>query len=123
MKQICENDEDLNKHNNGSTKNIDSMLPPIIVSTSINDEEIPNDIIWINYRTILWLLVFSGLAVNYMIRININIAIIDMVAQNNDSLKMYANSSSDNNSTTTECKFSFEEKTLKFFHVVGMQTM
>jgi hypothetical protein len=33
----------------------------------------------IKQRTILWFLVFIGFSVNYMIRININIALIDML--------------------------------------------
>lgn len=30
-------------------------------------------------RTVLWFLVFTGMAVNYMIRINLNIAIVSMI--------------------------------------------
>lgn len=33
-------------------------------------------------RSILWYLVFFGFSVNYMIRININIAIVDMIDSN-----------------------------------------
>lgn len=36
---------------------------------------------WINSRNVLWILVFSGFAVNYMVRINLNIAIVSMVKQ------------------------------------------
>lgn len=32
-------------------------------------------------RTVLWWLVFVGFAINYMIRINLNITIVDMVSQ------------------------------------------
>lgn len=35
----------------------------------------------INARTVLWYLVFVGFAVNYMIRINMNITIVTMVKQ------------------------------------------
>lgn len=31
-------------------------------------------------RTILWYLTFSGFAINFMLRININIAIVDMIS-------------------------------------------
>jgi hypothetical protein len=32
-----------------------------------------------NTRTVLWWMVFTGFAINYMVRININIAIVSMV--------------------------------------------
>lgn len=35
----------------------------------------------IRARTVLWYLVFCGFAVNYMIRITVNIAIVDMISQ------------------------------------------
>lgn len=34
----------------------------------------------IKARTVLWYLTFVGFAMNYMIRININIAIVDMIS-------------------------------------------
>ena len=34
----------------------------------------------IKARTVLWYLTFIGFAMNYMIRININIAIVDMIS-------------------------------------------
>jgi hypothetical protein len=37
------------------------------------------DEVKVKQRTVLWFLAFSGFAVNYMIRININIALIDML--------------------------------------------
>lgn len=33
----------------------------------------------VKQRTILWFLVFTGFSINYMIRINVNIALIDML--------------------------------------------
>lgn len=36
----------------------------------------------IKQRTILWYLVFIGFSVNYMIRINVNISIVDMIDEN-----------------------------------------
>lgn len=47
-----------------------------------------------NARTVLWYLVFLGFAVNYMLRININIAIVDM-----NSVKKTTN----NNHHRSEC--------------------
>lgn len=35
----------------------------------------------IKQRSILWYLVFVGFSVNYMIRINVNISIVDMIDQ------------------------------------------
>lgn len=35
----------------------------------------------IRARTVLWYLTFVGFAMNYMIRININIAIVDMISE------------------------------------------
>lgn len=37
--------------------------------------------IGIKARTVLWYLTFVGFAMNYMIRININIAIVDMISE------------------------------------------
>lgn len=36
--------------------------------------------IGVKARTVLWYLTFVGFAMNYMIRININIAIVDMIS-------------------------------------------
>lgn len=44
-------------------------------------------------RTVLWYLVFTGFAINYMIRINLNIAIVSMVKPRPKS----------NESLTSEC--------------------
>lgn len=48
---------------------------------------------WITKRDILWILVFMGFAVNYMIRINLNIAIVAMVKAKVVSLESIATSS------------------------------
>lgn len=48
---------------------------------------------WITKRDILWILVFMGFAVNYMIRINLNIAIVAMVKAKVVSLENIATSS------------------------------
>ena len=47
-------------------------------------------------RSILWYLVFVGFSVNYMIRININIAIVDMIDTN-------FKKSTNNTVITSEC--------------------
>ena len=39
----------------------------------------PTDDVKVKQRTILWFLVFTGFSINYMIRINVNIALIDML--------------------------------------------
>lgn len=41
-----------------------------------------SDDVRIKQRSILWYLVFVGFSVNYMIRININISIVDMIDEN-----------------------------------------
>lgn len=41
-----------------------------------------SDEVRIKQRSILWYLVFIGFSVNYMIRININISIVDMIDKN-----------------------------------------
>lgn len=45
----------------------------------------------IEARTVLWLLTFVGFAVNYMLRININITIVDMIRAGSGSSKNSAN--------------------------------
>lgn len=45
-------------------------------------ENIFPDTVGIKQRTILWYLVFVGFSVNYMIRINVNISIVDMIDEN-----------------------------------------
>lgn len=42
-------------------------------------ENIFTDAVGMKQRTILWYLVFVGFSVNYMIRINLNISIVDMI--------------------------------------------
>lgn len=41
----------------------------------------------INARSILWYMVFLGFAVDYMIRININITIVDMIIPDEPSIR------------------------------------
>lgn len=49
-------------------------------------------------RTVLWYMTFFGFAVNYIIRINANIAIVDMIDLN------YKRNSNDNNTiVVSEC--------------------
>lgn len=38
---------------------------------------------WMSTRTVLWYVTFCGFAVNYMVRINMNIAIVAMVQPRN----------------------------------------
>lgn len=56
------------------------------------------DEVRIKQRTILWFLVFIGFSVNYLIRININIALIDMLDE-----KFIKSSNSDSFNITKEC--------------------
>jgi hypothetical protein len=48
----------------------------------ITVEIVISDEVKIKQRTILWYLVFCGFAINYCIRININIAIVEMIDEN-----------------------------------------
>lgn len=61
----------------------------------------------------LWLLTFVGFAVNYMLRININITIVDMIR---------ASSSSSRNSNITKCYSSGGEATSMSSHMLINQT-
>lgn len=48
-------------------------------------------VVGIRARSVLWYLTFIGFAMNYMIRININIAIVDMISEefkNNKNVHM-----------------------------------
>lgn len=56
------------------------------------------DEVHIRQRSILWYLVFIGFSVNYMIRINVNIAIVDMLSGATNIKK-----SSTINSSASEC--------------------
>lgn len=38
------------------------------------------EVVGVKARSVLWILTFIGFAMNYMIRININIAIVDMIS-------------------------------------------
>lgn len=99
----------------------------------------------ISCRQVLWYLAFIGFAVNYMIRINLNIAIVDMIKikkiTNNDNVivsecynqtaiidfNQFSNISlmsvdgKNNNHTesirVSSGRFSFEREILKFFKV------
>lgn len=57
------------------------------------------DDVGVRQRTILWYLVFVGFSVNYMIRINVNIAIVDMLSSSYNSKKSTENS----NISSSEC--------------------
>lgn len=46
----------------------------------LEKDEINEDKVGIKARSVLWYLTFVGFAMNYMIRININITIVDMIS-------------------------------------------
>lgn len=87
-------------------------------------------------RTVLWHLTFVGFAVHYMIRINMNITIVDMVVprrnqsssigmecfENYSRIEMSVNSQSSigralPGSNMTKVRYSFERKLLDALHV------
>lgn len=81
------------------------------------------DEVHLKQRTILWYLVFVGFSVNYMIRININIAIVDMLSSTNKvkspSTTVKSSSSecfvrSSNSSTILSSNSATEEENKKF---------
>lgn len=85
----------------------------------------------IKQRRILWYLVFAGFSVNYMIRCNLNIAIIDMVVEpshlkkssgaSNISYECFENAEEDdyNIDTATHRSFySLERNLLQFLSVI-----
>lgn len=60
--------------------------------------EIPKEgSIGIKSRTVLWYLTFSGFAINYIIRVNVPIAIVDMIDAN------YKKTASNRTVVTSEC--------------------
>jgi hypothetical protein len=61
-------------------------------------ENLHKDVVHVKQRTILWYLVFVGFSVNYMIRINVNIAIVDMLDNSDEKL-----TSNNGSSVTSEC--------------------
>jgi hypothetical protein len=61
------------------------------------------DEVGIKARSVLWYLSFIGFAMNYMIRINVNIAIVDMIAPEFKG----------KSATSSEC-FEFENTTVAF---------
>lgn len=93
-------------------------------------------VVGIKARSVLWYLTFIGFAMNYMIRININIAIVDMISDefksNNRKVHLSeCKSESSNNSTLFELinpqtdkeivakkhYFSVERQILDYFEV------
>lgn len=74
--------------------------PKVIVET--------DDSVGVRARSILWYLTFVGFAMNYMIRININIAIIDMIDSNYKS---------NNGPTTSECVMIANATKATFYQV------
>lgn len=54
------------------------LIQSDLISDSINFIAQTDDV-KVKQRTILWFLVFTGFSINYMIRINVNIALIDML--------------------------------------------
>lgn len=95
----------------------------------------------ISCRQVLWYLAFVGFAVNYMIRINLNIAIVDMIRtkkntndngnvvvsecynQTTESMQFVNVSLTDGSqqqqkqSSASSSRFSFEREILKFLNV------
>lgn len=66
----------------------------------------------------LWYLVFAGFACNYMIRINLNIAIVDMtkVKSKGRAILMCGNSSTTNGSIAANDNDLFLERVILFRH-------
>lgn len=64
----------------------------------------------INARTILWYMVFFGFAVDYMIRININITIVDMIIPDEPSIR-------NNTSTLEKHRISLERSVMELLKV------
>lgn len=64
-----------------------------------NPPHASTDDVGVRQRTILWYLVFVGFSVNYMIRINVNIAIVDMLSSSYNSKKSTENL----NISSSEC--------------------
>lgn len=69
----------------------------------------------IEQRSILWALVFAGTAVDFMTRVSMNIAIVDMVRSNHHPSPTAA-SNSTTNSTTAHSRFSIERLLLDIEH-------
>jgi hypothetical protein len=86
------------------------------------------DKIGVKARSVLWYLTFVGFAMNYMIRININIAIVDMISPEFKSKAVTSSECfsrenitfSSNESSIIgikEKKLSLEQKLLEYFEV------
>jgi hypothetical protein len=65
----------------------------------------------IKARSVLWYLTFVGFAMNYMIRININIAIVDMISSDFRGKSV----------VMSECVTSFNSSNLTFAETSGEQ--
>lgn len=61
-------------------------------------------VVGIRARSVLWYLTFIGFAMNYMIRININIAIVDMISEDfkNNKKQVHMSQCHNENSTILE---------------------
>lgn len=68
-------------------------------------DQVKEDDVGIKARSVLWYLTFIGFAMNYMIRININIAIVDMIS---------AEYKSGSPTTEGECYYSAENISMAF---------
>jgi hypothetical protein len=68
------------------------------------------EVVGVKARSVLWYLTFIGFAMNYMIRININIAIVDMISSEYKSkskgvfMSECSNGTNLNNSTLYDIK-------------------
>lgn len=84
-------------------------------------------------RTVLWYLVFIGFAVNYMIRINLNITIVEMITTKRAATPVLkiTRAANENNGTATNqllthytakqnSKFSFEKHLLNLANVKNL---
>lgn len=97
-------------------------------------------VVGIKARSVLWYLTFIGFAMNYMIRININIAIVDMISDefksnnrkvhlsecqsessNNSTLLEMINPLTDKQIVTKKHYFSVERQILDHFEVSDIQ--
>lgn len=63
-------------------------------------------------RTVLWYLVFFGFAINYMIRINLNIAIVDMTSSNKKTIEKNHMTECTNNQSSAELKIDLNNNVI-----------
>lgn len=90
-------------------------------------EKVNEDDVGIKARSVLWYLTFIGFAMNYMIRININIAIVDMISPEYKSAAVTSSECFSSNITISkneslmldhsEKYVSFEKRILDYFGV------